>query len=429
MRGKGEGAVYRVPADKKQPLKYWTAVVELPPKEVDEDGKPIRRRRVIRSKDKAKVLDELSELREQLKENGDLPSATQTCAEWFTYWLEKLAAEQNRPKTVAGYRSVVNNHIIPAIGNVRLNQLTAAHIKRVHDRITSTPKDKDDPSKGFLSSTYALNAHRIMSASLTVAYREGRVRRNVAMMATKPRKAVSTLEVLDVDEAIALVEALSRQSTIAWEAVQAGTQEADADLSARWVTSLLTGARRGEVIGLERNRVMEDSIDLSWQLQRLKLTAEDGKPDVPADFEYRHLVGGLYLTRPKTFNSERVIHLVEPLKTVLHRHIANTPNNPWGLMWAPGGYPLDPDQDSRAWHEALQSAGIDKDVRLHDVRHTAVDLLYLVGIPEDLIQEIVGHSTVSVTRGYKSRGKVNKVRLTAAMETFSALFLPKQLDQ
>ncbi|AAT89851.1 integrase [Leifsonia xyli subsp. xyli str. CTCB07] len=61
----------------------------------------------------------------------------------------------------------------------------------------------------------------------------------------------------------------------------------------------------------------------------------------------------------------------------------------------------------------------DKHVRLHDLRHTTIDLLYEAGVPEDVIMEIAGQSTRSVTRGYKSRG--NQKRLTEGMLQLSAL--------
>jgi integrase len=68
----------------------------------------------------------------------------------------------------------------------------------------------------------------------------------------------------------------------------------------------------------------------------------------------------------------------------------------------------------------LAESGITKNVRLHDVRHTTVDLLDLAGVPDDIIMEIVGHSTRQMTQQYKSRG--NRERLTKAMQQLSALF-------
>jgi len=390
-RGSGEGAIYRVPADKRKPLRYYVGVIELPPL----DGS--RRRKVIRRKDKKELATELDRLRGELRERGDLPTAGQNVEQWFTYWVDSIAAKTVRPNTLDGYRRAIENHIVPAVGKVKLDKLTPSHVRRVHDAVTE---------KG-LSSTTALLVHRTMSVSLKMAVREGRIGRNPAALTDAPRKAATSLQALDLNESIRFLRHVA----------------SDDLMGARWATALLTGARRGEVIGLERDRIGE-VLDLSWQLLRLKLTEEDGKPEVPADYEYRHLTGGLYLTRPKASKSWRIIPLVDPLRTILHRHLDSAADNRWGLVFTNAqGRPISPDADSRNWRDALSAAGIDKDVRLHDARHTTVDLLYAAGVPEDLIQEIVGHSTRTMTQSYKTLR--NRERLTAAMQQFSDLFTAK----
>jgi integrase len=250
------------------------------------------------------------------------------------------------------------------------------------------------------------------------AEREGRLSRNPCDRIDPPRKSTAKQEALDLDEAVAVLEFVASLGNVI--------------LGARWATSILTGARRGEVLGIERDRITrtvnpktgaeEWSLDLSWQLQRLPLTERDGRPNVPADFEYRHLVGGLYLTRPKSSAGWRVIPLVDPLRSILLRILDLPEENPYGLLFSINGRPMDPDQDSKRWREVLAAAGIERDVVLHGLRHTAIDLLYLAGVPEDITMQIVGQATLSVTRGYQSRGAVNRARMFAALEQFSALF-------
>lgn len=387
MRGKGEGGIYRVPKDRKQPLKYWVGTIELPSH--DGDRRKITRRR----KDKVALIAEMESLRSELKKRGDLPTKGQTVEQWFSYWFEQIASKEVRPNTLRGYKSVVFQHIIPEIGKVKLEKLSAAHIRRVHDRITDSG----------LSSTYALLAHRAMSVSLKVAVREGRIGRNPAELTNAPRKSSAPRQALDLDEALALLEHVTK----------------DPEMGARWATAILTGARQGETLGIEIDRV-SDVIDLSWQVQRLPLTETIGVPKVPADFEYRHLSGGLYLTRPKSAKGWRIIPLIDPLKTILERHLAAAEPNRWGLLFTSNGKPLDPAKDWENWRTLLAELGIQKNVTIHDLRHTAVDLLYLAGVPEDLISEIVGHSTRTMTRAYKTRS--NNVRLLGAMEQFSTLF-------
>ena len=382
MRGKGEGSVF------KDSRGLWTGVIELPPLNGE------RRRKTIRRKDKKELLKVLEAAKSELQRRGDLPTANQTVEQWFTYWLKQVAKEV-RPNTLDGYQRTVRNHIIPAIGKVKLDKITATHMRRVHENILA---------KG-LSSTTALLAHRTMSVSFKMAVREGRIGRNPAELTAAPRKARPALHALDLDEALLFLEQAAK----------------DPHRGAQWATALLSGARRGEVLGLEVDRVT-DVLDLSWQLIRLPITETDGKPDVPADYEYRHVTGGLYLTRPKSSKSWRIVPLVGPLKLILEKWIATMPPNKWGLLFTENGRPISPDQASKDWRTDLAAYGIDKDARLHDARHSTVDLLYEAGLPEDVISDIVGHSTRSTTRGYRSAN--NRKRLFAAMEQFVELLTP-----
>lgn len=374
QRGKGEGAIY------KDSRGLWTAVVELP----QTDGK--RRRKVIRSKDKNTVIRKLTEMKRQLQDMGDLPTASQTVEQWFAYWLKEFAEKDLRPNTVNNYRNVVTKYVIPIIGKVRLDKLTPAHIRRVTNEIEQKH-----------SATYALNAYRILSSSFSVAEREGRVNRNPVKLARAPRKSKLELDVLTTDEAANLIRMFG--------------ESPEAYL---WAAYILTGTRRGELLGLEWDRV-GDELELSWQLQAYK----PGTP-FPHDYEVRQLTERLWLTRPKSNAGWRVIPLVDPLKSILEKWREIAPPNEYGLVFTkPDGEPYRPDYASKRWPDVLEQAGIDKNVRLHDLRHTTVDLLYEAGVPESIIMEIVGHSARATTRSYKSRG--NRPQLTQAMNSLSNL--------
>lgn len=389
MRGKGESSVY------KRPDGLWAAAVELPPV----DGK--RRRKVITSKSKATVLKKLGTIKSELERAGDLPTASQTLESWLNYWLTKVAPKRIAPTTLYTYRSQINKQVIPVLGKTRLDKLTPSSIRRLHDHMTDAG----------LSSTYALTTHRVLAKALTDAVREGRVSRNVAELVDPPRQAKVELEPLDVDEAIQVL-------LKAAEALTADVYDPSAVL---WASYLLTATRRGELLGLEWDRVVFDGdnphVDLSWQLQRIKDIST-----APADYEYRPVKGKLYLVRPKSRSGWRIIPLVDPLASLLRDHQARSAPNTHGLVFAPSGAPVQPSRASTGWKE-WKPAVTKKATRLHDLRHTTVDLLYAAGVPEDIIQEIVGHSTRGMTRAYKARG--NQERLTAAMRQLSTLLTPK----
>ncbi len=62
----------------------------------------------------------------------------------------------------------------------------------------------------------------------------------------------------------------------------------------------------------------------------------------------------------------------------------------------PEGKPLRPNTVSRAWAMLAGRAGI-RVIRFHDARHTHASLMLKQGIHPKIVQERLGHSTISVT--------------------------------
>lgn len=401
MRGKGEGGF-----KKNERTGLWESRLELP----SYDGK--RRRLVKRGKDKRALLEYHNAKLAELREHGDLPSSSPTLEAYLNKWLAEKAQHVS-PNTMTNYRSQVKRHIIPALGKKKLDRLTATDVKALHAAVRGQGGN----------STYALNAHRVLSTALSDAAEEGTITSNPAKRVKAPKKTRAKLEAFTLEESLRLLDHIAHEPD-----------------GARWATALLTGARRGEVIGLEADRVT-DRLDLSWQLQRIKWEHGCGgkcgigragncpkrrMTDVPEDYEYRHVTGGLYLTRPKSPDGWRIIPLVDPLRSILERHMAA---NPGRFVFArPDGRPHDPKDDTAEWRNVLERSGINKDVRLHDLRHTAVDLLLAAGVPPEVVRLIVGHSTVAQTLAYSSRANADP-RLQAAMESLAQLITPRQIER
>lgn len=395
-RGKGEGSLH------KNSNGLWEVKIELPR---DRDGK--RRRKVVRRKNKSDAIKVLRELKAELDKTGDLATSSVTLEAWSEHWLTERA-KKLAPNTVNGYRVAFRDYINPLLGKRKLDKLTPQDIKHLHDTIQETPKDKvlrslSDPPEGteLLSSTYALLVHNALSGSLKMAVREGKLSRNVCELVDKPSKRHTTEEVLTLEEAIKLIGYLTTHPD-----------------GALWTTYLLTGARRGEIIGLEVDRVMEDHLDLSWQTQRIT-----DRESAPKDHEYRHIGKSLYLARPKSKAGWRTPPLVPELAELLRREIGNRTD---GLVFLRDGEPWDPADASKEWKVILAGAGVNEKVKLHGARHTAVGLLYELGVSEATIMQIVGHSTVSVTRRYGQAG--NKRAMQDAIAKLSTALSGKAIE-
>lgn len=60
------------------------------------------------------------------------------------------------------------------------------------------------------------------------------------------------------------------------------------------------------------------------------------------------------------------------------------------------GRPLSGSHVYYKFHHALAAAGVQR-VRLHDLRHTAASLLLARGVHPKVVQEMLGHSTITLT--------------------------------
>jgi integrase len=397
-RGKGEGGLSRIPSDKSKPLQYWEATLELPPNGVD-----ARPRWRVRRKSKPEAMRLLREAQAELERTGHLATNIPTVEAWAATWL-KMVEKRYAPKTMNNWRGLIANHIVPVIGPRKLNKLVPADVRLVHDRMTK---------KLGLSSTSALQVHRVLALTLKAAMREGIVSRNVATLVDAPLKAPKNTKALSLDEGLRVLDAVKNEHN-----------------GSLWAAFLLTGAREGEILGLQPDRIKERlrgkdrmlAMEFSWQLQRY--TWEHGcidkngaptcarkrgadcprkKVTLPDDYEGFNVVGGLWMARPKTQSGWRTVPLVEPLRSIIFRHIEDTADepNPHGLVWRQkNGNPIDPRECNRMWHELLERVGVPQ-VRLHDARHTTVMLLLLAGVDITIIRDILGHASSLTTEDYK----------------------------
>ncbi len=54
----------------------------------------------------------------------------------MTHWVENIAAPFVRKDTAAGYRVVVNVHLIPGVGKHRLDRRQPEHLEKLYVRMT-----------------------------------------------------------------------------------------------------------------------------------------------------------------------------------------------------------------------------------------------------------------------------------------------------
>lgn len=376
-RIKGDGALYQ------RANGLWVATLDLG---YGVDGKRKRWSGSSRTKDGA--LAKLRQARVEHAATGVIASKAKTLGQWLDEWLETIAKPRIRPKTYLEYERCVRLHLKPRLGKDKISALTPQRIRAV----------EQDIAREHTPAT-ANNVHRCLRTALNDAVTDGVIARNPAEHVTPPRTVKAARPPLTAEQATLVL-----------------AKTADDPLGSRWAFALLTGTRQGEALGLEWDRVDLEAgtADISWQLQRLSYVHGCGDTcgrkrggncpkrvlDAPADFEVRTLdATGLVLTRPKTSRSVRMIPLAPSLVAALRKHRRTRLGG--GLVWSrPDGRPIDPKDDAAAWDQLLHDLGL-PDVTLHAARHTTATLLLEQGVDAKVIQDILGHTTVTVTRGYQ----------------------------
>ena len=58
----------------------------------------------------------------------------ETTAQYLHRWLESSARQRVRPRTLQGYRLIVDKHLIPAIGRIPVARLSPDEVQRMLNR-------------------------------------------------------------------------------------------------------------------------------------------------------------------------------------------------------------------------------------------------------------------------------------------------------
>jgi integrase len=152
----------------------------------------------------------------------------------------------------------------------------------------------------------------------------------------------------------------------------------------------LRGLRRGEGCGLHWTELDIDTdsaaLTVIWQIVQHGWATE--------------------LAPPKTSNSERVVALDADTVTVLreHRTRQNAERLAAGPAWVdtglvftqPDGTALHPADVTARFHELVTAADLPP-VRLHDLRHGAATIALAAGVEMKVVQDMLGHSSITLT--------------------------------
>lgn len=336
----GEGSLYKRASDGR-----WVAAISVGPR-----GGRTLHTRYARSRAAGRVA--LDRLRIEL---GLQPEPGLTTGAYLERWVR--TARNIRPTTRHGYEAAIRTHLVPAIGHIRLADLTRGHVEAM--LVELEPR---------MSPKTARNALVVLRRALGEAVRSDLIARNVAgsEFVDAPRVPIVEPRALSTGEVARLLAAARGDR-----------------LEALFVTAVGTGLRQGELLGLAWEDLEPERIVVRKELVR---------------------IDGRYLRDdPKTERSKRIVPLSPAVATALAAHRERTiaegfvPTATGPVFTNRRGTALSGAWLTHHFYELLEAAGIPR-LPFKNLRTTFASRLDEAGVSELTIATLLGHSRTATTK-------------------------------
>jgi integrase len=275
-------------------------------------------------------------------------------------WLSDSVRDTVRQRTYEGYEHIVERHIAPTLGRVKLKNLTPAHVRGLYrERLDSG-----------LSPRTVQYVHTTHNKALKQAVADGLIPRNVAASVKAPKPRREEMRPLNRDQVRALFEAASGHR-----------------LGALYVLAVTAGLRQGELLALRW-----DDVDLEAGTIQVRRTLSEAR-------------AGRIFEAPKSGKGRQIrltAKATEALKKHRKRQLEERMERAglWqeqGLVFPSSvGTPLGARNLQRHFKALLRRAGL-PEIRFHDLRHTCATLLLRQGVHAKYVQELLGHRDISLT--------------------------------
>jgi integrase len=401
---------------------YYEAFVTMGTKP---DGRPDRRH--IELKSKAARNRRVRELERQ-RDAGLVTRAgrAKTVEQMLTRHLEVVLPQRSRaPLTIRSYRSLCEHQIFPRWGGQRIDRLLPEYLEDGYAQMLA----------GGLAASSVRKLHAILSSAYEIEVKRGNVARNPCKLVEPPRLPPARKKALTAEQARAVLAAIGERRN-----------------GSRWSVGLACGLRQGEALGLRWQFADLDAAEMhiGWQLQRLpwrhgcddiarcaaawhrrpcpkkcpKAARTSGRPHICVLPDAPRLckpgctghaaqcpqrTGGGQVFREIKERRRKTVALPPELARALRAHKARqaaerlAAANVWedhDLVWCqPNGKPIDSRADWQEWSGILAEAGIGH-AGTHAMHHSAATIAIDQGIALPVVQEMLGHSDIRVTRDY-----------------------------
>jgi len=291
--------------------------------------------------------------------------------EYCEYVLELKERRGDKHSTIVDYRSMTPR-IYPAIGHIKLRELRPDHLNAFYSQLAQSGSNRR--TGGTLSNCTIRRYHRFISIVLSQAVKEGLIPMNVAARAEPPKVEKHEPNYLQPETIPLMLDALEREP-LKWRMLVH--------------LMLVTGARRGEILGLKWENVDFDNSRI-YICRSISYT-----PD-----------RGVYESTPKTASSKRYVSLPQETMQMLKQYrtwqrgemlrLGEYYRRQGYVFSQDNGAPMHPDSVT-TWHDRFSRRYGLPHITPHALRHTMTSLLIFNGVDIVSTAKRLGHSQVSTT--------------------------------
>lgn len=275
----------------------------------------------------------------------------------LNYMMQRL-----RPATVRGYATNLNNHILPRLGDVPAQDLTADDLDELTAELQQTLSNK------------------------SIVYVHATLRKMLAYAVKRKYITASPYGIYDLPRVEAYHHKVWREEHIylALQKVKGTSIEIPITMA------LCYGLRRGECLGI----IPWTDVDARNNVLHIQRTRSVEK-------------GGSLVTPCKTKHSNRHI-LLKPEHTQLLLHELQPDHY---------AYPFSPTVLDQTFKRFTEICGLPQ-IRFHDLRHSYATFMLYKGINPKIVSSVLGHSSVKVTLDLYSHPDISMQ--AACLDAFSA---------
>ena len=280
------------------------------------------------------------------------------------------------PTSYVLYERIIEQHILPMFGRMRLRDIKTYHVQDFIMRLNSMPRSDGKP--GHIAPQTVKRYTSVLRSMLTLAYKMYYMDDDVGLSRrlTFPKERYQEVDVFTIEETKTILDA-------------AKTEPINIRLLIE--LALFTGMRRGEIIGLKWS-------DINFDKQCLSVKRSIYKPKSKKSVE----------KEPKSHSSIRTIAIPNCLCETLKEYKKSQEEYSLSLAtWQnleyvftdKNGNVMNPQTPTKQFSKFLDRHNI-RHLKFHCLRHTSATLLLSNGCDIKTISARLGHSSIETTNIY-----------------------------